>query len=109
VPESVMPAYPFLIETKLDFNNVGQHLRANANVGVPYTDEMIELAKADLVAQTDPDSDGVDALLERYPGAQVRNFDGQPGISELDALISYLQVLGTMVDFSTYDAEANWR
>jgi cytochrome c oxidase cbb3-type subunit 2 len=109
VPESVMPAYPFLIETKLDFGNVGQHLRANADVGVPYTDEMIQLAKADLVAQTDPDADGVDALLERYPGAQVRNFDGQPGISELDALISYLQVLGTMVDFSTYDAEANWR
>jgi cytochrome c oxidase cbb3-type subunit 2 len=109
VPESVMPAYPFLIETKLDFKNVGQHLRANSDVGVPYTDEMISLAKADLVAQADPDSDGVDALLERYPGAQVRNFDGQPGISELDALISYLQVLGTMVDFSTYDAEANWR
>ena len=109
VPESIMPSYPFLIETKLDFDNVGQHLRANADVGVPYTDEMIAVAKADVVAQVDPDSDGVDALLERYPGAQVRNFDGKPGISELDALIAYLQILGTMVDFSTYDAEANWR
>jgi len=109
VPESVMPSYPFLIEQKLDFKHVDQHLRANADVGVPYTDEMIKAAKADLVAQTDPESDGVEALQARYPGAQARNFDGQPGISELDALISYLQVLGTMVDFSTYDAEANWR
>ncbi len=109
VPESVMPSYPFLIETKLDFKNVDQHLRANADVGVPYTDEMLKAAKADLVSQTNPDADGVDALLERYPGAQVRNFDGRSEITELDALIAYLQILGTMVDFSTYDAEANWR
>jgi cytochrome c oxidase cbb3-type subunit 2 len=109
VPESVMPSYPFLAEAKLDFKNVAAHLSTNVVVGVPYTDEMIQMAKADLVAQTDPDSDGVDALLERYPGAQVRNFDGNPEITELDALIAYLQVLGTMVDFSTYDAEANTR
>jgi len=55
----------------------------------------------DFKAQADPDSDS-DALLERYPGAQVRNFDGAPGISEMDALIAYMQMLGTLVDFSTF-------
>ncbi len=105
VPESVMPAYPALIETSLDFEHIADHLWATRAVGVPYSDEMIESAKADLTAQVNPDSDGYDALLERYPGAQVRNFDGRREITELDALIAYLQVLGTMVDFSTYEVE----
>ncbi len=107
VPESIMPAYPHLIETALDFKHISEHLATNRMVGVPYTDEMIEAARQDVVAQTDPDSDNVDALLERYPGAQVRNFDGRREITELDALIAYLQVLGTMVDFSTYEAETS--
>jgi len=109
VPESVMPRYPWLAETKLDFGHITEHLEANRAVGVPYTDEMIAAASADIRAQVDPDHDGVDALLARYPKAQVRNFDGQPEITELDALIAYLQMLGTLVDFSTYDAEANAR
>jgi cytochrome c oxidase cbb3-type subunit 2 len=57
--------------------------------------------------QADPDSGDVDALLARYPGAQARNFDGQPGISELDALIAYMQMLGTLVDFSTFEPDAS--
>ncbi|RMF41052.1 MAG: cytochrome-c oxidase, cbb3-type subunit II [Alphaproteobacteria bacterium] len=109
VPESVMPAYPWLERTPLDYRFIADHLRTNRMVGVPYTDEMIANAEADLKAQIDPDGDGVDDLLARYPKAQVRNFDGQPGISELDALIAYLQMLGTLVDFSTYDAAANAR
>jgi len=109
VPESVMPAYPWLAETRLDFDNVAAHLRANRAVGVPYTDEMVASALADLRAQADPDHEGVDALLERYPKAQVRNFDGRPEITELDAIIAYMQMLGTLVDFSTYDAEAGHR
>jgi cytochrome c oxidase cbb3-type subunit 2 len=75
-------------------------------VGVPYTDEMIENAQADFRGPGRSDSD-FDALLERYPGAQVRNFDGQPGISETDALIAYLQMLGTLVDFSTFTPDAS--
>jgi len=109
VPESIMPRYPWLAETKLEFAHIADHLKANAIVGVPYTDEMIAEATRDIRAQVDPDSDGVDALLARYPKAQVRNFDGQPEITELDALVAYLQMLGTLVDFSTYDAEANAR
>ncbi|MEM8790695.1 MAG: cytochrome-c oxidase, cbb3-type subunit II [Pseudomonadota bacterium] len=109
VPESIMPAYPWLAETKLDFKNVAAHLRANRAVGVPYTDEMIAAALQDVRAQVDPDSDGVDDLLARYPNAPVRNFDGQREITELDAMIAYLQMLGTLVDFSVYEAEANYR
>ena len=85
----------------LEGEHIGDLMAANRVVGVPYTDEMIEVAQADFAVQADPESDH-DALLERYPGAQVRNFDGQPGISEMDAMIAYLQMLGTLVDFSTF-------
>jgi cytochrome c oxidase cbb3-type subunit 2 len=109
VPESIMPAYPWLAETRLDFENVAAHLKANKAVGVPYEPEMISAAMQDIYAQVNPEHDGVDALLERYPKAQVRNFDGQREITELDAMIAYLQMLGTLVDFSVYEAEANYR
>lgn len=110
VPESVMPGYPFLQETALSFEDAKAHLYAQSIVGVPYTEGMIENALADLKAQVDPDSDGADAVVERYPGAQVRDFDGNPEmLSEMDAMIAYLQVIGTMVDFSAYKAEENLR
>jgi len=106
VPESVMPKYGFLTNTLLDGEYIGELMATHKMVGVPYTDEMIAEAKADFVNQADPDSDW-DALAERYPGAQVRNFDGQDGISEMDALIAYLQMLGTLVDFSTFTPDAS--
>ncbi|WP_298974677.1 cytochrome-c oxidase, cbb3-type subunit II [uncultured Roseobacter sp.] len=106
VPESIMPKYGFLERTFLEPDHIADLLKTHAFVGVPYTDEMIEAAAADFRAQADPDSD-YDDMLERYPGAQVRNFDGQPGISEADALIAYLQMLGTLVDFSTFTPDAN--
>jgi len=106
VPESVMPKYAFLADRMIEPGNIGAVLETNAMVGVPYTDEMLANADADFIAQADPDSD-YDALLERYPGAQVRNFDGEPGISEMDALIAYLQMLGTLVDFSTFIPDAS--
>ena len=82
-------------------------LETHRIVGVPYSDEMIENAVADFSAQADPDSD-YDGLLERYGDkVQVRNFDGLPGISEADALIAYLQMLGTLVDFSTFTPDAS--
>jgi len=106
VPESIMPKYGFLSNARIDGEFIADSLKANAMVGVPYTSEMIELAQADFKAQTDPDGD-YEGLLERYPGAKVSNFDGKPGITEMDALISYLQVLGTMVDFSTFQPLAS--
>jgi len=106
VPVSIMPPYAFLKETKLSDMDVEAELKTHRMVGVPYTDDMIENANADLFAQADPDSD-YDALQERYDGAIVRNFDGQAETTEMDALVAYLQVLGTMVDFSTFEPEAS--
>lgn len=110
VPESIMPGYTFLAETPLNVPNIMGDLTANRIVGVPYTDEMIAKAEEDIKTQVDPDADDVDGLLARYPKAQVRDFDANPKmISELDALISYLQMLGTLVDFTTYDPVAGRR
>lgn len=110
VPESVMPPYAFLNKRRLDYGEVEEWLKANRTVGVPYTDAMIANAKADIRTQLDPLSDNFDDFVARYPKAQIRDFDGDPlVISEMDALIAYLQVLGTMVDFTTYKAEENYR
>jgi len=112
VPESVMPKYAFLMNNVIDDKHIGYNtdtMHTNAFVGVPYTDADFEYAAQDFVSQANPDGDNsdVDGLLERYPGAQARNFDGQPEITEMDALIAYLQVLGTMVDFSTFEPVAS--
>jgi len=108
VPESVMPPYAFLAKKELDYRDIEDRLRALKVVGVPYSKAEIENAKIDLVAQADEfSSDAVD--LKRRYGAKVanRDFDGDPNtITELDALIAYLQMLGTLVDFKTYQAQA---
>ena len=106
VPASVMPKYGFLKNRLIDGKYVQDLMKTHRLVGVPYSDEMIETASADFAAQADPDSD-FDGLLARYPKAQVRNFDGAAGISEMDALIAYLQMLGTLVDFSTFTPDAS--
>ncbi|MFM9843334.1 MAG: cytochrome-c oxidase, cbb3-type subunit II [Dongiaceae bacterium] len=103
VPGSVMPRYPFLAARALNFDDVADHLRTLRIVGVPYDDAMIESALGDLKSQADPDADNA-ALLTRYPKAVVANFDGDAAeLTEMDALVAYLQVLGTLADFSTYD------
>lgn len=105
VPESVMPSYGYLARWELDYDDYAEHLEVNRHVGVPYTDEMIANAVADLEAQVSEDADH-EGLLARYPKAVVGDFDGDPGkISQMDALIAYLQMLGTLVDFSDIRAE----
>ena len=109
VPESIMPGYSHLVENEMDLTDVKDHLVALRMVGVPYTDEMVENAYNDAIAQQRPDSGNVDALLERYgEKVNVRDFDGQDtgAPTEMDALVAYLQVLGTMVDFVDYSASA---
>jgi cytochrome c oxidase cbb3-type subunit 2 len=109
VPESVMPSYAFLKETPLEVKNVSMHLSANRAVGVPYTDEMLENAEADMKAQADPNAD-TSGIEGRYPKAKLGDFDGDPTkLTEMDALVAYLQMLGTLVDFSTYDDAAGYR
>ncbi len=107
VPESVMPPYVVLERTELRTEDIADALKANRMVGVPYTDDMIANARADLLAQATPDADGVEAFQKRYAKAEVRDFDGDPSkVTEMDAVIAYLQMLGTLVDFKTYKADA---
>lgn len=106
VPESIMPKYAFLAETRIEPTQIKALLKTHRMVGVPYTDEMLENAVADYYVQADPEGD-YEEMLERYPGAAVSNFDGQKELTEMDALIAYLQVLGTMVDFSTFTPDAS--
>jgi cytochrome c oxidase cbb3-type subunit II len=101
VPESIMPTYPFLADRDLQMADPAGNLRALSRVGVPYDQKMIDAAAADLKAQADPDADTAD-LMKRYPKAQVRDFDGDPKrLTEMDALVAYLQMLGTLVDFNS--------
>ena len=110
VPGSVMPDYGFLAQTDLDYKHIDADLKVQALLGVPYTPDMIAKAKADIVTQTTTDSPDAEALAKRYPKAKSRDFDGDPKrITEADALIAYLQMLGTEVDFNLYDDKANIR
>ncbi|WP_206934332.1 cytochrome-c oxidase, cbb3-type subunit II [Roseococcus thiosulfatophilus] len=98
VPESIMPPYAFL-DRPLDTRNIQQHLRAQAALGVPYTAEMIANARADLEAQARPDRDAT-GFQSRYARARQAAFDGNPAVvTEMDALVAYMQMLGTLVDF----------
>ena len=110
VPESIMPGYKFLSEEELSYWDIGDHLRTLRTVGVPYTDEQIALAEEDVRIQADEEYGDSDALKARYPRAVIGDFDGDPTkITEMDALVAYLQMLGTLVDFTTYKPEDNLR
>ncbi len=102
VPESIMPGYPFLAETPLFFDDIAAHMETLDIVGVPYTQEQINNAVADLQAQANPEVVDAEAMQARYPKAVVADFDRNPQITEMDALVAYLQVMGTMVDTTTY-------
>lgn len=103
VPESVMPPYGFLADVEIEPEHVTDLMETHRFVGVPYTDDMIEMAELDFVEQATEFGD--QGVVERYPGAQQRNFDGNPAVTEMDALIAYMQMLGTLVDFSTFSPD----
>lgn len=106
VPESVMPKYGFLLDRELDSHKIGDLMATHRLVGVPYGDAMIANAAMDMQAQLDPDSD-TDGLTSRYAKVTISNFDGDQRATEMDALIAYLQMLGTLVDFSTFTPDAS--
>jgi cytochrome c oxidase cbb3-type subunit 2 len=109
-PQSIMPSYAFLAATPLDSRELTDTMRASRLVGVPYTDEMIADVDADLKTQIDPDSKDAAAFQKRYPKAQLRKFNAEnPALTEADAVVAYLQMLGTLVDYSLYDDKANLR
>jgi cytochrome c oxidase cbb3-type subunit 2 len=108
VPESIMPGYAYLLDKEVDVKAYGKHLAAlnltvNNGKGAMYRPEDLENAEADMLAQAT--GENVDGLMQRYPKAVARNFDGDPRVTEMDALIAYLQMLGTLVDTSTFKAE----
>ncbi|MCB8836781.1 cytochrome-c oxidase, cbb3-type subunit II [Aurantimonas sp. VKM B-3413] len=100
VPQSNMPGYPWLARTSLRTEDLGLHLAAQQRIGVPYTDEMIANAARDALGQALPDSDYAAGVKERYGDkAQISAFDGvTTELTEMDALVAYLQVLGTLTD-----------
>ncbi len=109
VPASIMPGYAFLADRTVDRSEIRQRMKTLKTIGVPYTDDMITNAEADLLAQIAPDTTAAKGLAERYPKAQIRKFDGQPATesvtpTEMDAMIAYLQMLGTLVDFTKFDS-----
>lgn len=107
VPESIMPGYKYLLHRGANLHDLDQHMQALRRVGVPYTDDMIENAETDALAQARAESEKHDGLAARY-GDRVnrRDFDGQKEfVSEMDALVAYLQVLGTMAELKDYDPD----
>jgi len=100
VPESVMPKYGWLARNDLRIDDLGAHLVAQQDVGVPYTQEMVDNATRDAYGQATPDTDAASGVSERYGAAtQVRAFDGDPTrVTEMDALVAYLQILGRLTE-----------
>jgi len=101
VPESIMPGYAWMKDRPLKYDDIGEHLKTLKALGDPYTPEMIANAKKDLEAQVKPDGDTA-GLLQRYPKAVVASYTGNSYVSEMDALVAYMQKLGTLVDFTKY-------
>ncbi|MDE0723781.1 MAG: cytochrome-c oxidase, cbb3-type subunit II [Alphaproteobacteria bacterium] len=103
VPESIMPSYSFLMRRAATISDLDKHLKTLRMIGVPYTEDMIANAEKDAVAQATGDRVDTSGFVSRY-GEKVnaRDFDGQQHtVTEMDALVAYLQVLGTMVDFKS--------
>ena len=99
------------IEQRCDLDQTADRdLAVQATLGVPYSADMIANAQADVTAQATNDNPGAADLAKRYPKVNARDFDGDPKrITEADALIAYLQLLGTEVNFKLYDDKANIR
>ena len=106
VPTSIMPSYPWLEKTALDTKHLGEQMSVLSIVGVPYSKEMIDSAEKDAIAQGSGDA----KLQARYKNVIVRDLGADKGkLTELDAVVAYLQRLGTQVDFKLYDSKANIR
>jgi cytochrome c oxidase cbb3-type subunit 2 len=103
VPESLMPHYAFLEENPLQIDDIQERMRTLRTLGTPYTDEDIANAKADLLTQADPAADNA-KLVGRYPKAIEASGNGKV-VTEADAVVAYLQMLGTLVNFADTNTE----
>ncbi len=104
VPESIMPGYKFLTKRDAKISKIADDMTVLKKIGVPYSDEMIQNATSDAILQASNDRE-TEGLYKRYgKKINIRDFDGNPQkISEMDALVAYLQTLGTFVDFSKFE------
>ena len=104
VPESIMPGYKFLIDRDAVLSSIGDDMNVLRKLGVPYNDEMIQNAVSDGMLQASTDRE-VEGLLKRYgKKVNIRDFDSNANrVTEMDALVAYLQMLGTLVDFSNFE------
>ena len=104
VPESIMPGYKFLTENDAKISGIADDMEVLRKIGVPYTDEMIQNGVSDAVIQASTERES-EKLIQRYgKKVNVRDFDGNPQrVSEMDALVAYLQMLGTLVDFTKFE------
>lgn len=107
VEGSIMPGYAFLSETRLATGHLPDSLTALSRAGVPYTDAQIETAEKDAAWQADAEQYFEGELQASYgENVQVRDYDGQPDkLTEMDALVAYLQVLGTLADLDSLNLE----
>ena len=106
VPQSIMPNYPWLLDTDLDFSDVQNRMRALKITGVPYSESQEEYDSnvAEFGADVADQLDILQAEENLMAQALTNDYDGQRDrITEMDAMIAYLQMLGTMVDFSQYE------
>lgn len=99
VKSSIMPRYGWLAENALETESLGDRLAAQRTVGVPYTDDQIKNASEDALMQANPDDD-TSAFEKRYgEKTNIRYFDGEKGrVTEMDAVVAYLQILGKLTD-----------
>jgi cytochrome c oxidase cbb3-type subunit 2 len=110
VPASIMPGYPWIEQTPLNIAHIDEDMAVLSVEGVPYSQEMIAAAVSDAKTQGSADDGSTATFLKRYPKAITRDLGGNVGkLTEADALIAYLQLLGTQVDFKLYDDKANIR
>ena len=106
VPESIMPNYPWLQNNELHYADISARMRSLKKTGVPYSESPaeyqanVEKFGAEVAAQLDINN----AEENLVAAAEADDFDGNPNrLSEMDALVAYLQMLGTLVDFNQYE------
>ncbi|HIO93538.1 MAG TPA: cytochrome-c oxidase, cbb3-type subunit II [Leucothrix mucor] len=106
VPTSIMPNYPWLLENDLAYGDIKDRMIALKRVGVPYSLTKIEYdANVERFGEKVADTlDITNADANLLAQAEAMNTDGVASrITELEALVAYLQVLGTMIDFKAHD------
>ncbi|MCE2991417.1 MAG: cytochrome-c oxidase, cbb3-type subunit II [Candidatus Jidaibacter sp.] len=104
VPESIMPNYKFLADAKLDLSDMQKRLKVLRFLGVPYSDQDIEEFQKDIKIQLGmiTGQDDITSFSKRYPKTVIRKFNAKSEeITEMDALVAYMQALGNKVDLKT--------